>query len=493
MLGMAIDRRALSLVCGTALVEVCRLLQSAPTSPLIWLGAVGSAVAGVACAALALGPSVWWQTVCHRLSVSIAELRSEPSVDVEGTGRCLMLAGALTFVLLAIHILSLPIDPADDDQGAYLETARQVQQAGGISGLVRNLYAGDFAEANRHPLYIGLLSLQPTVPFGRTLSAAGGLATLLLLTWLAARRWGTLTGGLLCVLLASNLAFLLFSTRVVCDVLMVLWGGLIWLLYLRRRSSPAGDLGLGVLTGLAWLTKGTGLLLLAGVIAVSVWEILGARPERRHRVRGLALMLAAWLATCSPLLVRNITRFGTPFYNVNTWLLFTDQYEDPLRLAAQHSVADAAKNYLGSHSLGEIATRELSGLAWEAFILLRSLGPSPMDDSRVLPGAFLGFLCVMGLALIDPPGRRLLGIWGVLFLGFFAWYVPVAAGERFLLPLLAPLLMCASVALSRLATVAAAKGWARNIRPGLVMAALAWCLAWGLATWLSTTLPSRVL
>ena len=170
-------------------------------------------------------------------------------------------------------------------------------------------------------------------------------------------------------------------------------------------------------------------------------------PALRTRwkfVRQLAVFIAIWVAVASPLLVRNFVRYGSPFHNVNSWLLFVDQYSNPVALSESQSIGEAATGYLETHSLLDIVKREATGLFWEAFIIVRSLGPPPLDDARVLPGGVIALLAVLGWLVSRDPAKWLLLIWLGLCVPMFAWYVPVAAGERFALPLLVPILCFAT-------------------------------------------------
>jgi hypothetical protein len=181
-------------------------------------------------------------------------------------------------------------------------------------------------------------------------------------------------------------------------------------------------------------------------------------PARWSLLRSVALtllvLLSGWMLVASPLLVRNVRMFGTPLYNTNTWLLFVDAFEPSVPLSQRQSVAETARAYWESHTLVDVARREISGLAWETFILLRMLGPCPLEDSRALVG--LPLLMLALLQLVARPGREgvVLASWTTLFVPFFAWYVPIAAGERFLFPLLAPLLLCASECIWKLSALA---------------------------------------
>lgn len=55
---------------------------------------------------------------------------------------------------------------------------------------------------------------------------------------------------------------------------------------------------------------------------------------------------------------------------------------------------------------------------------------------------------MIGMCVICDPRVRLLMIWCVVSVLMFAWYVPVAAGERFPFPLLVPLLMYAAIGIA---------------------------------------------
>jgi hypothetical protein len=495
--------------CGLTLREIT---QSGSGIAGLSLGR-GMAAAAVGAAMLAavvmvVAPRTWWE----RLLAPINSARqSLLAADPPQTGRIaawlLVVAGA-AWTLMLIRHLALPQDPWDDDQGAFLITAREIHDSGGIGGLVATLFAGEFAEANRHPLYLALLSIRPTFEFGKGLSAAIGTLTLVLLTLLLGRKRGWQTAGVFAVLLATNSAFSQFSSTVVCDVLMLLLGGLIWLLHLpqlealpesqavtpRRRMAQAATAG-GML-GLAWLTKGTGLVLLGGYLLwlLAAWLF----SERRARAesdqlrgttpvwRGLgqiACVTLAFVIVAGPLLIRNVRRYNSPFHNINSLLLFADRYEDlePM-LRSGVTTGEAARNWLATHDAGDILRRELSGLIWELFIILRSLGPAPLDDARVLIGVPLAICAALWMFARRSAADGLLLVWGLVCWSVFAWYVPIAAGERFIVPLLVPLLATAAEGIVR-----GAQAWRIAPRP-VVAACGIWAVVWTAAAWLWTPL-----
>jgi hypothetical protein len=196
----------------------------------------------------------------------------------------------------------------------------------------------------------------------------------------------------------------------------------------------------------------------------------------------------AFLLVSSPLLVRNVRRYDSPFFNINSLLLFADQYDDINRFLADGTTTrEAARQFLANHSAFDIVRREVSGLVWETFIILRSPGPAPLDDSRVLFGLPLAGMAVLTMLSRRRAADGLLLVWGVILWLMFAWYVPIAASERFILPLLVPLLYLAAEG-----TVCAIGALRPAAAQRLPWVAVAWVAVWVTATFLSGTLAERL-
>lgn len=157
----------------------------------------------------------------------------------------------------------------------------------------------------------------------------------------------------------------------------------------------------------------------------------------------------AFAIVAAPLLVRNSLRFGSPTYNVNSYLLWVDTYESPNALAGRMTLAEARAAYLQSHSVADLIRREATGLAWEAFIGLRTLGPAPWDDARVLVGLPLLVFGLLGLYATTQEAAFALVLWTGITWIVMAWYIPIAAGDRFMMPLLIPWLTLAADGLVR--------------------------------------------
>lgn len=473
-------------------------------SPGALAAAVAGSIAALGCLVVAIVPAQRHQPLWSGWERVHEKLRQSPA-SVGLTAGLFLALGCAGYALIVLRLLSIPQNPWDDDQGAFLQTAQEIHDRGGIDWLWSALWSGEFAEANRHPLYLALLSLSPIVRDGQWLSAALGASILVTLTYLVRRRLGALTAAIFGLLLATNGAFCLFSSRVVCDILMVGLCGLAWLIHTPAAGNPSNPLSPvrclagGALLGLAWLTKGTGLPLFAGYL---LWLLLAAvwpagrnvdgidhpSPQSlRSRALGPVCAIIAFLAISLPLIVRNSVRFGSPFHNVNSLLLFADRYEEFDEMVSRGlTTGEAAREYLAEHSLGDLLRREASGLVWEAYIVLRSLGPAPLDDSRVIFGLPWALLAAARMASRRSAADGLILIWALLSWLLFAWYVPIAAGERFILPLLAPLLVLASEALARIVT--SPQG---TVRRSAAAGMIAWPIVWVALCWLSTGLAER--
>ena len=521
--------------CGFCLVTAWAVLElrmsgRGAQSVLGALACIVPLLVGLGCCGLVLLPDRRWRiaewvagTWLDRLAIVAPPMSSRLAVG-------LIVAAGAAFLAIAAHLGPLQVLANNSDQGAYLQTAAEIQQDGGPLRLVANLVTGRFSEANRHPLYLALLSLWPMPLGGQLLSVAFGLLAIGGLAPLIMRKFGASVAAVYCTLLATNFACCYASTLVMCESLMVLlatagwlWFGLPeteWHLRNRDAGEPGGvsprtpsmksrgadaarltssriemqsQFGAGCCWGMLYLTKGTGLLWLAGYC---VWLVVSpnrvpadsdskegcstsARGRFLHIVVSLLLVMAGWAFISSPLLVRNGLRFGSLTYNVNSWLLFVDEFKDPTALAETMSLGEAARQYWQSHSVRQIAERGAMGLVWETFILIRSLGPAPLGESRVLFGAPLLGLAVLGMLAERRVHVLLLPIWLAICLPVFGWYVPVAAGERFILPLVPPLLMFASIGVVRLAHL-----WQRE-RASLLIAS--GCVGW-LIVWTALTL-----
>ncbi len=229
-------------LCAAVTIQQGLLLAS--QSPLLWGVAGLGLLGGIAAWGVAFAVS---DSYIEAGVTGIAEFlhRTRASSGIapdHRSGAALVLFGTLLFAVNTLWVAQHQDTPFDDDQGAFLTTAREIHDHGGLTGLWSDLWSGRFAESNRHPLFLAILSLHPTVDFGRGASwllatMTAGLA--LVIVW---RRMGPLTAGVLAVLLGTNGTWLYHAPRVVCESLLTGLAGVAWLVLFQKSQEATAAL-----------------------------------------------------------------------------------------------------------------------------------------------------------------------------------------------------------------------------------------------------------
>ena len=394
---------------------------------------------------LACGPSSWMVTTAEALgsmrrAIMLAEWQP-PRFIIYGLAACGIGLGGWNLYTA----WQRPTNLEETDQGAYLETATQIQMEGGIPALIRNLYSGQFLEANRHPIYLGLLSISPTASWGKVLSI---IAVVIAVTGTVAmlfRRHSHLASALFLIGCGLNPALLKTATMVCCEGWLLLWIAVTWWILDAPQTSSSNQVVVGspsfgnsVLAGLAlglgWLTKGTALPLMPLTACWIVFQKQNGSRRISHAFMVMGLLIGGWIVSTHPLLVRNVRAFGSPFHNVNSWLLFVDAFEDPVALSQAQPLGSAAREYLRAHSVSDMVKREANGLVWESFVLVRLLGIGPSNLSRAATGTLIALFALLGISTTRRAAAPLVMLWTLTMIPLFAWYIPIAADDRFLVP-----------------------------------------------------------
>lgn len=355
MLQRAVFRRIVFLLaalgCAGVVVQIGAVTQ--PKSLLALLAQVLAGSAGAACLVGAAISQSRWNLLTRKLAEHLAP---REFVDSKRCGLVLIGVSLVCYLAIVSRLFLANDDHDGQDEGAYLVTAGEVDRSGGPMSLLSDLYRGDFREANRHPLHIALLSISPTFRDGKLLSVLLGLASIAIVVALGVRSLGWFRTGLMSVLLATNMAFCRFSVIVGCEILLLPIVALAWfhsrgtidrLTDARGSRRLAGNaIVAGGILALTWLTKGTGLLFTGGyvvwLLSQRVWPVstqTEGRARPAWRLVGIysVLAMASWLVVASPLLARNAQRFASLTYNVNSWLMFVDEFSDPEALATDRS------------------------------------------------------------------------------------------------------------------------------------------------------------
>ncbi len=191
------------------------------------------------------------------------------------------------------------------------------------------------------PLYVavtaGLIGLgMDPLPAGKSVSVLSG-AMLVVVIFLAGSWIFDEETGIAAALIAAAYPPLLFYSSVpMTDMLFVLIStiGIVLLI----RNDPTTDrawLALGVVAGLAYLTRPTGGILLISAAGALLWS--RGRSELKKSVRSLVILGGAFLLVASPWLVRNTIVLGSPtrtmagmrLWTMNEGDMFDFDYAEP--------------------------------------------------------------------------------------------------------------------------------------------------------------------
>jgi hypothetical protein len=382
---------------------------------------------------------------------------------------------------------------ADGDQGAYLQLGLDLREQGTLT------------DGTRNPLYPLLLAAFAGrewryFTYAKFLSFACGLLTVVSTFYIGYRLFDRPTALLATFLLSANMEFIIHSTFVLTEALLVLCVVWAWFAMVQALRQPAvlhWWAAAGLLAGLAYLAKGTGLLV-AGSFGVATL-LLYARP------RGLWLFVAAFCLVALPLWGYNWAIFGHPTFNfATTHQMWMDEWDETF-------VSDAASmptiwSYWQTHPPAEAWAREWQGLLDMRFFMLKLLWPTrslAVDQFYLSGWAWIVWAGLGGALLLAhrPVGEfvgryraalLLTGLMSATFYFLFAWYlVIVPIPTRFILPLLPLLLLllCAGATAVGRGCWARLPGWGRVLMAlGGVTLAL-YIGQWFAYSWLAGGLP----
>jgi hypothetical protein len=287
------------------------------------------------------------------------------------------------------------------DEVSYVALARDFAREGGVVGTVRCYLEARCREDNRPPLYQFVLEpfANDSPRFFADAKIAHFVTVLILLAvvFAAVRRAfssavavATVIALALMPMLADLGAKVLHDPLYTALTFAAVYGIAGW----QERGALAW-LGAGALIGLAFMTKGSGHLLWAALLAASLYRHRAAL-WRRPIVYAAA---CGFVAVAFFLLVRNYKLWGSPFYNTNGRQVWIDQWRDiwALQLSPEWSKVSLGW-YLSRHSIGQL----LGELARNAGVLVgyfaytAGIGPS-FHVTRAVTGAGVLVLAALGL------------------------------------------------------------------------------------------------
>jgi hypothetical protein len=335
------------------------------------------------------------------------------------------------------------------------------------------------------PLYPGLMALfyqdgladEAFFARGKQVGIALGLVALLVA--FAVFKRGARTRDSLTALLVAM--FTVFAYKSPYFQAEVLFYGLTLLLFVlllsvirHPRARTAGWAGL--MGGLAHLTKAAVLpALVLGVACLLIRAVVDLR--RHHSAQNLrreqppsskfiplvpiccaSVLLTIFLLVIFPYIRTSKARFGHHFYNVNsTFYMWYDSWEEAQRGTKAHGDRvgwpvmpaediPSLRKYLQDHSFGDIVGRFVRGFGVTLSTVIRSYGYAEfvvlyfvaLVSLTVQNGGPLHFLAVFWRT--NPSLVLFVAVYFLGYLALYAWYTPIASGNRFVLAQFLPAL-----------------------------------------------------
>jgi hypothetical protein len=365
------------------------------------------------------------------------------------------------------------------DQSAYMNYAKAMART-------NLLYVG---ERNRMPFYPSLMSFfyregmsdQEFFQRGKNV----GIALALLVSFVAFllfRRFSTPLDASVATLVAMFTVFAYKAPYFQAEVLFYGIGFILFylLLFLVHKPQIKTALLAGITAGIGHLTKASVFpaLLLAGLLVVVRGVVVREHhdadtcsiPVRKqprcvltHMCYAMVL-LGSFLLVVLPYIRTSKQRFGHYFYNVNsTFYMWYDSWEEVMEGTRAHGdhqswpdmpveQIPSFRKYLEEHSLRSIGVRVLRGFRHLLSYVANSYG-------------YAGFLVVYVVALLLLFGQNrawnrsillqthpcvLLFLFGyfAVYILLYAWYTPIAVGNRFVLSLFLPTMLVILLCLS---------------------------------------------
>lgn len=336
----------------------------------------------------------------HEMKDALPATTRSPVAAPPNTGLARSIGGAIVLALgvAFVALKSLPEYNARPrpvyDELTYLELANDLAEAGGWRTFLPRSWSGDYREANRHPLYLLVLSSlaerDPSFyPRAKLASWLISVATTALVLAIVMRLAGAGGAVIVALMLGHNVWWLSHMPTIGVEMLLFAWLMLVWWFVAFRPDSTRWQTLAGACLGLALLTKGTALL----VIAAFALAILLTRGLRAARSRSVWAFVLAWFVVSSPLLIRNVRVFGSPFYNVNSKYMWLDDWSQVLVYDDAEIEQQSLGRFIERRGVGELGMRVANGALRELSYLIADL--CPLSD-RLSWGAMLG---------LDAQGR----------------------------------------------------------------------------------------
>ena len=310
--------------------------------------------------------------------------RSTPPVVIAA----LLVLIAVTFSLIGLDKINEASDPNFEDTAAFLQVALFIKENGGVSNFLHLCMSGEYKADVQKPLYPLLLATfasKELVFFAKAqvLSLVMGLLVVVAFFHICRDFYGDDVAYLGAGGLALNGTYLHISSHVQCETTLILFMLLSLYCMMKGSANKRYWMVAGVFGGLAYLTKGTGLVLIPVFVIAT---LLSLGPKVMKMTHFWMFFVSFFLVT-SPLIARNMMLYGEPFYEgANHHALWLDSWEEiylpKYQLVRQYpdvtwegNALPTMKSYIAAHSLSQIANRAATGVWREFRMFLASMDP----------------------------------------------------------------------------------------------------------------------
>jgi 4-amino-4-deoxy-L-arabinose transferase-like glycosyltransferase len=347
--------------------------------------------------------------------------------------RASILLVALAVAALGAQILQMSaarLSPRYDEV-RYLAISRDFAHEGGVLAVIRCYAQGRCLEGNRPPLYQFFLA--PVIDDGprafakaKLVEHAMALLLIAVVGLIAARVFSPRVGVGSAIAVSLMSVMPEYGARLMHDLLYsAITFAAVYAFASWQDRGFARWMAAGALVGLAFITKGSGHVLWAGLVAVSFYK------HRWALVRRPVLYAAAcgFVLTSCFLLLRNVKVYSSPFYNYNAPQIWLDKWQDvwAMQLTPEYNRAGLVW-YIKKHSLGELVMKIGRGVGLFTGLLIYTAGMGFQNQiARVVPGVGLLVLAGMGLRRRWRAGRRVEVVAVLSTLGIYFAALSVAA------------------------------------------------------------------
>ena len=260
-----------------------------------------------------------------------------------------------------------------------------------------------------------------------------GSLTIIPVYLLGKRLFDYRTGVIAAIFIAVNPALWLFSGIPMSETIFTFFS-LCALYYLSIKREKRNQFIGGILTGLAYLSRYVGVLIIVAYIFLIAFEII-KKKQARDLLSVCLWFIIGLLIVTFPWLLRNTILFGNPL----STRYIADLWRDPTStgISAEYSGTQNIFEYLRTHSFLDVLLRLWGGLFSYAFLSV-----------FIFPITIL-FFAIPGFYFAGKRENiRLLYYYLVVYMIFFAWYP--TRYHRYLIPLVPLISIFAAMAISRI-------------------------------------------